>query len=317
MRISDWSSDVCSSDLPFPQDVNDQLWGAVGAVFGSWQSERAKVYRRINDISDAWGTAVNVQAMVFGNMGDTSATGVAFTRDPSKGDRAYYGEFLINAQGEDVVAGIRTPQYLTKAAREAAGAKPLSMEEAMPDVYAELARVFDLLETHYRDMQDIEFTVQQGKLWMLQTRSGKRTAKAALKIAIDMANEGLITEEEAIARVDPAALDQLLHPTLDPAAQRDVIAKGLPASPGAASGVVVFDADHAEKRAAAGEDVILVRVETSPEDIHGMHAARGILTARGGMTSHAAVVARGMGRPCVSRSEEHTSELPSLLRISY
>ena len=285
---------------PFPQDVNDQLWGAVGAVFGSWQSERAKVYRRINDISDAWGTAVNVQAMVFGNMGDTSATGVAFTRDPSKGDRAYYGEFLINAQGEDVVAGIRTPQYLTKAAREAAGAKPLSMEEAMPDVYAELARVFDLLETHYRDMQDIEFTVQQGKLWMLQTRSGKRTAKAALKIAIDMANEGLITEEEAIARVDPAALDQLLHPTLDPAAQRDVIAKGLPASPGAASGVVVFDADHAEKRAAAGEDVILVRVETSPEDIHGMHAARGILTARGGMTSHAAVVARGMGRPCVS-----------------
>ncbi len=285
---------------PFPQDVHDQLWGAVGAVFGSWQSERAKVYRRLNDIPADWGTAVNVQAMVFGNMGDTSATGVAFTRDPSKGDRAYYGEFLINAQGEDVVAGIRTPQYLTRAAREEAGAKPLSMEEAMPEVYGELARVFDTLETHYRDMQDIEFTVEKAKLWMLQTRSGKRTAKAALKIAVDMANEGLITEEEAVARVDPAALDQLLHPTLDPQAKRDVIAKGLPASPGAASGKAVFDADTAEKRNAAGEAVILIRTETSPEDIHGMHAARGILTARGGMTSHAAVVARGMGRPCVS-----------------
>ena len=285
---------------PFPQDVHEQLWGAVGAVFGSWQSDRAKVYRRLNDIPASWGTAVNVQAMVFGNMGDTSATGVAFTRDPSKGDRAYYGEFLINAQGEDVVAGIRTPQYLTKAAREGAGASAASMEEAMPEVYGELARVFDLLETHYRDMQDIEFTVQQGKLWMLQTRAGKRTAKAALKIAVDMANEGLITEEEAVARVDPAALDQLLHPTLDPKAPRDVIAKGLPASPGAASGIAVFDADTAEHRAELGESVILVRVETSPEDIHGMHAARGILTARGGMTSHAAVVARGMGRPCVS-----------------
>ncbi|WP_294202741.1 pyruvate, phosphate dikinase [uncultured Sphingomonas sp.] len=285
---------------PFPQDVHDQLWGAVGAVFGSWQSERAKVYRRLNDIPADWGTAVNVQAMVFGNMGDTSATGVAFTRDPSKGDRAYYGEFLINAQGEDVVAGIRTPQYLTKAAREEANAKPASMEEAMPEVYAELAAVFDQLETHYRDMQDIEFTVEQAKLWMLQTRSGKRTAKAALKIAVDMANEGLITREEAIARVDPAALDQLLHPTLDPNAHRDVLTKGLPASPGAASGKVVFDADAAERAAAAGEAVILVRVETSPEDIHGMHAAKGILTARGGMTSHAAVVARGMGRPCVS-----------------
>ncbi|MBB4616419.1 pyruvate, phosphate dikinase [Sphingomonas abaci] len=284
----------------FPQDVHDQLWGAVGAVFGSWQSERAKVYRRLNDIPASWGTAVNVQAMVFGNMGETSATGVAFTRDPSKGDRAYYGEFLINAQGEDVVAGIRTPQYLTRAAREEAGAKPLSMEEAMPDVYGELANVFDTLETHYRDMQDIEFTVEKAKLWMLQTRSGKRTAKAALKIAVDMANEGLITEEEAVARVDPAALDQLLHPTLDPQAKRDVIAKGLPASPGAASGQAVFDADTAEKRNAAGEAVILIRTETSPEDIHGMHAARGILTARGGMTSHAAVVARGMGRPCVS-----------------
>jgi pyruvate,orthophosphate dikinase len=285
---------------PFPQDVHDQLWGAIGAVFGSWQSERAKVYRRLNGISGDWGTAVNVQAMVFGNMGDTSATGVAFTRDPAKGDRAYYGEFLINAQGEDVVAGIRTPQYLTKAAREAAGAKPLSMEEAMPEVYGELARVFDLLETHYRDMQDIEFTVERGTLWMLQTRSGKRTAKAALKIAVDMAQEGLISEEEAVARVDPAALDQLLHPTLDPKAARTVIAKGLPASPGAASGLAVFDSETAEKRAELGDSVILVRVETSPEDIHGMHAAKGILTARGGMTSHAAVVARGMGRPCVS-----------------
>jgi len=285
---------------PFPQDVHEQLWGAVGAVFGSWQSERAKVYRRLNDIPADWGTAVNVQAMVFGNMGDTSATGVAFTRDPSKGDNAYYGEFLINAQGEDVVAGIRTPQYLTKVARETAGAKPLSMEEAMPEVYGQLAEVFDLLERHYRDMQDIEFTVERGKLWMLQTRAGKRTAKAALKISVDMANEGLITREEAIARVDPAALDQLLHPTLDPKAPRDVVAKGLPASPGAASGIVVFDADTAEHRAELGDAVILVRVETSPEDIHGMHAAKGILTARGGMTSHAAVVARGMGRPCVS-----------------
>jgi pyruvate,orthophosphate dikinase len=285
---------------PFPQDVHDQLWGAVGAVFGSWQSERAKVYRRLNDIPAEWGTAVNVQAMVFGNMGDTSATGVAFTRDPSTGANTYYGEFLINAQGEDVVAGIRTPQYLTRAAREAANARPASMEEAMPEAYAELAAVFDRLERHYRDMQDIEFTVQQGKLWMLQTRSGKRTAKAALKIAVDMAEEGLITREEAIARVDPAALDQLLHPTLDPDAVRDVLTKGLPASPGAASGRIVFDADAAERAAANEESVILVRTETSPEDIHGMHAAKGILTARGGMTSHAAVVARGMGRPCVS-----------------
>ncbi|WP_066650535.1 MULTISPECIES: pyruvate, phosphate dikinase [Sphingomonas] len=308
MTAEDWQALVAEYkalveklwDKPFPQDVHDQLWGAIGAVFGSWQSERAKVYRKLNAIPGDWGTAVNVQAMVFGNMGDTSATGVAFTRDPAKGDRAYYGEFLINAQGEDVVAGIRTPQYLTKAAREAAGAKPLSMEEAMPETYAELAKVFDLLETHYRDMQDIEFTVERGKLWMLQTRSGKRTASAALKIAVDMANEGLITEEEAVARVDPAALDQLLHPTLDPKAPRDVLTKGLPASPGAASGVVVFDSETAERRAGLGDAVILVRIETSPEDIHGMHAARGILTARGGMTSHAAVVARGMGRPCVS-----------------
>jgi pyruvate,orthophosphate dikinase len=285
---------------PFPQDVNEQLWGAVGAVFASWDSDRAKVYRRLNSIPGDWGTAVNVQAMVFGNMGDTSATGVAFTRDPATGENAYYGEYLINAQGEDVVAGIRTPQYLTKAAREAAGAKPLSMEEAMPEAYAELARVFDTLERHYRDMQDIEFTVERGKLWMLQTRSGKRTAKAALKIAVDMAAEGLISQEEAVLRVDPMALDQLLHPTLDPQAPRDVLTKGLPASPGAASGKIVFDADTAEKWNDRGEAVILVRVETSPEDIHGMHAARGILTARGGMTSHAAVVARGMGRPCVS-----------------
>ncbi len=285
---------------PFPDDVHEQLWEAVGAVFGSWQSDRAKTYRRLNSIPGDWGTAVNVQAMVFGNMGETSATGVAFTRDPSTGERAYYGEYLINAQGEDVVAGIRTPQYLTRAARESAGAKAASMEESMPEVFAELARVFDLLERHYRDMQDIEFTVERGRLFMLQTRSGKRTAKAALRIAVDMAEEGLITQEEAVLRVDPQALDQLLHPTLDPAAERRVIAKGLPASPGAASGAAVFDADSAEKRAGLGEKVILVRVETSPEDIHGMHAAQGILTARGGMTSHAAVVARGMGRPCVS-----------------
>ena len=285
---------------PFPEDVHEQLWGAIGAVFGSWQSERARVYRRLNSIPHDWGTAVNVQAMVFGNMGETSATGVAFTRNPSTGERAYYGEYLINAQGEDVVAGIRTPQYLTRAAREAAGAKAASMEESMPEVFAELACVFDLLERHYRDMQDIEFTVERGRLFMLQTRSGKRTAGAALRIAVEMAEEGLIGEDEAVLRVDPQALDQLLHPTLDPEAERQVIAKGLPASPGAASGAAVFDADTAEKRAALGDKVILVRVETSPEDIHGMHAAEGILTARGGMTSHAAVVARGMGRPCVS-----------------
>ncbi len=285
---------------PFPQDVHEQLWGAVAAVFDSWDSDRAKIYRRINDIAGDWGTAVNIQAMVFGNMGDTSATGVAFTRDPATGERAYYGEWLVNAQGEDVVAGIRTPQYLTKAARERAGAKPLSMEEAMPAAYSELAAVFDLLEKHYRDMQDIEFTVERGKLWMLQTRSGKRTAKAALKMAVDMVGEGLIDEKTAILRIDPMALDQLLHPRLDPDAPRDVLAKGLPASPGAATGAIVLDADTAQSHAERGSAVILVRVETSPEDIHGMHAARGILTARGGMTSHAAVVARGMGRPCVS-----------------
>ncbi|NKI99413.1 pyruvate, phosphate dikinase [Novosphingobium sp. SG707] len=285
---------------PFPQDVHEQLWGAIGAVFDSWESERAKVYRRLNDIPGDWGTAVNVQAMVFGNMGDTSATGVAFTRDPATGEKAYYGEWLVNAQGEDVVAGIRTPQYLTKFARERAGAKPLSMEEAMPEAYTELAAVFELLEKHYKDMQDIEFTVERNKLWMLQTRSGKRTAKAALKMAVDMVGEGLIDEATAIKRVDPMALDQLLHPTLDPKAERDYLGKGLPASPGAASGAIVLDAETAQARAERGDSVILVRVETSPEDIHGMHAAKGILTARGGMTSHAAVVARGMGRPCVS-----------------
>jgi pyruvate,orthophosphate dikinase len=302
---------------PFPQDVQDQLWGAVGAVFSSWESDRAKVYRRLNNIPGDWGTAVNVQAMVFGNMGDTSATGVAFTRDPATGENAYYGEFLINAQGEDVVAGIRTPQYLTMIARETAGAKPLSMEEAMPEAYAELAQVFDTLERHYRDMQDIEFTVERGKLWMLQTRSGKRTAKAALKIAVDMAADGLITQDEAVCRVDPMALDQLLHPTLDPDAPRDVLTKGLPASPGAASGKIVFDADTAEKWNDKSESVILVRVETSPEDIHGMHAAKGILTARGGMTSHAAVVARGMGRPCVSGAGSLTIDTAAkVLRVA-
>ena len=285
---------------PFPQDVHEQLWGAIAAVFDSWESDRARVYRRLNDIPADWGTAVNVQAMVFGNMGETSATGVAFTRDPATGTKSYYGEWLVNAQGEDVVAGIRTPQYLTKAAREAASAKPLSMEEAMPGAYGELAAVFELLEKHYADMQDIEFTVEQGKLWMLQTRSGKRTAKAALKMAVDMVAEGLIDQATAIRRIDPMALDQLLHPTLDPTAPRDVLTRGLPASPGAASGAVVFDADTAERRAERGDAVILVRVETSPEDIHGMHAARGVLTARGGMTSHAAVVARGRGRPCGS-----------------
>ncbi|MCC6925641.1 pyruvate, phosphate dikinase [Novosphingobium sp.] len=319
MQAEDWQKlvkeyeAIAESELgrPFPQDVHEQLWGAIRAVFDSWDSDRAKVYRRLNDIPGDWGTAVNVQAMVFGNMGDTSATGVAFTRDPATGEKAYYGEWLVNAQGEDVVAGIRTPQYLTKASRERAGAKPLSMEEAMPAAYAELAAVFELLEKHYRDMQDIEFTVERGHLWMLQTRSGKRTAKAALKMAVDMVGEGLIDEPTAILRVDPMALDQLLHPTLDPEAPRDVLTTGLPASPGAASGAITLDADTAEKRAAMGEAVILVRVETSPEDIHGMHAAKGVLTARGGMTSHAAVVARGMGRPCVSGASAVSIDLAS------
>ena len=283
----------------FPQDPNDQLWGAVGAVFASWMNDRAKFYRRMHDIPESWGTAVNIQSMVFGNMGETSATGVAFTRNPSTGEARLYGEFLINAQGEDVVAGIRTPQSLTKAGREEMGETAPSMEEAMPEVFGQFVEVVGRLESHYRDMQDIEFTVEQGRLWMLQTRNGKRTAKSALKVAVDLAAEGVISQEEAISRVEPSALDQLLHPTLDPKAARTVIAAGLPASPGAATGKIVFDADEAERLAQLGDAVILVREETSPEDIHGMHAARGIVTARGGMTSHAAVVARGMGRPCV------------------
>jgi pyruvate,orthophosphate dikinase len=289
---------------PFPQDPMDQLWGAVGAVFASWMNDRAKFYRRMHDIPESWGTAVNIQSMVFGNMGDGSATGVAFTRNPSTGDNRLYGEFLINAQGEDVVAGIRTPQPLTKVAREEMGDANPSMEEALPEVFAQFKEVVGRLERHYRDMQDIEFTVEQGRLYMLQTRNGKRTAKAALKVAVDLASEGLITKEEAVMRVDPASLDQLLHPTIDPASPRDVIATGLPASPGAATGKVVFTAEEAEKLGSAGEAVILVREETSPEDIRGMDAARGIVTARGGMTSHAAVVARGMGRPCVSGAGE-------------
>ncbi|MEO0399385.1 MAG: pyruvate, phosphate dikinase [Pseudomonadota bacterium] len=288
-----------ATNADFPQDPNAQLWGAIDAVFGSWRNDRANVYRRLHNIPESWGTAVNVQAMVFGNMGETSATGVAFTRDPSTGENARYGEFLINAQGEDVVAGIRTPQTLTKRARESMGETAPSMEEAMPAAFGELSDIFEKLERHYRDMQDIEFTVQDGVLWMLQTRNGKRTAPAALKIAVDLCREGLITEEEAVMRVDPHSLDQLLHPSLDPDAPRDLLLSGLPASPGAASGEVVFNADEAERLAQEGRSVILVRVETSPEDIHGMYAAAAIVTARGGMTSHAAVVARGMGRPCV------------------
>jgi pyruvate,orthophosphate dikinase len=285
---------------PFPQDPHQQLWGAIGAVFGSWMNQRANTYRRLHNIPESWGTAVNVQAMVFGNMGETSATGVAFTRNPSTGEKKLYGEFLINAQGEDVVAGIRTPQEISEAARQESGSDKPSMETAMPKAYAELTRIYNKLEQHYRDMQDLEFTVEQGKLWMLQTRNGKRTAKASLRIAVELANEGLITRDEAVLRVDPLSLDQLLHPTIDPRAHRKVIATGLPASPGAASGEIVFSSDEAAEMKADGKKVILVRVETSPEDIHGMHAAEGILTTRGGMTSHAAVVARGMGKPCVS-----------------
>ena len=285
---------------PFPQDPQQQLWGAIGAVFGSWMNARAKTYRRLHNISENWGTAVNVQAMVFGNMGETSATGVAFTRNPSTGERSLYGEFLINAQGEDVVAGIRTPQEITETARKESGSNKPSLEKAMPQAFSELTRIYQALEKHYRDMQDLEFTIEQGKLWMLQTRGGKRTAKAALRIAVELANEGLITKEEAVSRVEPGSLDQLLHPTIDPKAERKVIANGLPASPGAASGEIVFSSDDAARLKADGRSVILVRVETSPEDIHGMHAAEGILTTRGGMTSHAAVVARGMGKPCVS-----------------
>ncbi|GBU18736.1 MULTISPECIES: pyruvate, phosphate dikinase [Methylobacterium] len=284
----------------FPQSPQDQLWGAIGAVFDSWMIPRAKKYRELNAIPESWGTAVNVQAMVFGNMGDTSATGVAFTRNPSTGEKALYGEFLINAQGEDVVAGIRTPQDITEKARQEAGSEKPSMERAMPESFSELTRIYGLLEKHYRDMQDMEFTIESGKLWMLQTRNGKRTAKAALRIAVELAGEGLISREEAVGRVEPGALDQLLHPTIDPKAERKVIASGLPASPGAASGEIVFSSEAAEAARKAGRPCILVRIETSPEDIHGMHAAEGILTTRGGMTSHAAVVARGMGKPCVS-----------------
>jgi pyruvate,orthophosphate dikinase len=291
---------VQETGKPFPQDPHEQLWGAVGAVFSSWMNQRAITYRRLHAIPESWGTAVNVQAMVFGNMGETSATGVAFTRNPSTGASELYGEFLINAQGEDVVAGIRTPQNITEVARIAAGSDKPSMEKALPAVYEQFVQVAATLEKHYRDMQDLEFTVERGKLWMLQTRNGKRTAKASLRIAVELANEGLLTREEAVLRVDPASLDQLLHPTIDPKAERHILASGLPASPGAAQGEIVFNSDEAEAMKASGHKVILVRVETSPEDIHGMHAAEGILTTRGGMTSHAAVVARGMGKPCVS-----------------
>jgi pyruvate,orthophosphate dikinase len=284
---------------PFPQDTSEQLWGAISAVFGSWRNARADTYRRLHDIPESWGTAVNVQAMVFGNMGPRSATGVAFTRNPSTGAKEIYGEFLLDAQGEDVVAGIRTPQALTEAARRETGDPKPSLEATMPETFDELKRVFARLEQRYRDMQDIEFTIQEGRLWMLQTRNGKRTTTAALKIAVDLTEEGVIDREEAVMRIEPAQLDQLLHPTIDPKAHKLVVTTGLPASPGAASGEIVFTADEAERQKAAGKSVILVRLETSPEDIHGMHAAAGILTARGGMTSHAAVVARGMGRPCV------------------
>ena len=308
LKADDWRAVVAEykkivekrTGKPFPQEPREQLWGAIGAVFGSWMNQRAITYRRLHSIPESWGTAVNVQAMVFGNMGDDCATGVAFTRDPSTGINLFYGEYLVNAQGEDVVAGIRTPQHLTVQGKEAQKSDAPAMEEVMPEVFKQLDGVRRKLEMHYSDMQDIEFTVQRGKLYMLQTRNGKRTAKAALKIAVDMVHEGLIDRKEAVARIVPSSLDQLLHPTLDPKAQRKVIAKGLPASPGAASGKVVFSADEAEKQARTGEKVILVRRETSPEDIHGMHAAEGILTSTGGMTSHAAVVARGMGKPCVA-----------------
>ncbi|HVJ53207.1 MAG TPA: pyruvate, phosphate dikinase [Aliidongia sp.] len=317
LTADDWKDvirgykDVVQDHLkaPFPQDPAEQLWGAIGAVFGSWMNQRAITYRRLHEIPASWGTAVNVQAMVFGNMGDDCATGVAFTRNPSTGVNEFYGEYLVNAQGEDVVAGIRTPQHLTVAGKTANGSKLPAMEEVMPEVFQQLLKIRELLEGHYRDMQDIEFTVQQKKLWMLQTRNGKRTAPAALRIAVDMCREKLIDQVEAVKRIDPASLDQLLHPTLDPKAEKRVLAKGLPASPGAASGKVVFSAEEAEAQAAKGLSVILVRIETSPEDIHGMHAAKGILTTRGGMTSHAAVVARGMGRACVSGAGD--------LRIDY
>src|SRR4051812_47363385 len=294
---------------PFPQDAHEQLWGAIAAVFGSWNNTRAVTYRRLHNIPAEWGTAVNVQAMVFGNMGEDCATGVAFTRNPSTGANEFYGEYLVNAQGEDVVAGIRTPQHLTIAGKAASKSPLPAMEEVMPEVFGELLKVRRILEDKYRDMQDIEFTVERGKLWMLQTRTGKRTAQAALKIAVSLVEEGRIGRDEAIRRIEPNSLDQLLHPMLDPSAKTTVLAHGLPASPGAASGKIVFSADEAESAASRGESVILVRIETSPEDIHGMHAAKGILTTRGGMTSHAAVVARGMGRPCVSGAGD--------LRIDY
>ena len=288
----------------FPQDVYQQLFGAITAVFLSWESKRAKVYRKLNQIPSDWGTAVNVQSMVFGNMGNDSATGVVFTRNPSDGINDVYGEYLINAQGEDVVAGTRTPQYITKKAKKEAKVKELSMEETMPKVYKELLKILKKLEKHYRDMQDVEFTIENNKLWILQTRSGKRTSKSAVKIAVDMVKEKLISKKDAILRIDPNSLDTLLHPTLDEESQIEVIANGLPASPGAACGKVVFTSEEAERLNDMMQDTILVRIETSPEDIQGMHAAKGILTARGGMTSHAAVVARGMGRPCVSGSSE-------------
>ncbi len=284
----------------FPQDSNEQLWGAISAVFKSWQNQRAKTYRKLNNIPEEWGTAVNIQSMVFGNMGNDCATGVAFTRNPSTGENSFYGEYLINAQGEDVVAGIRTPRNITKKSRLDSSSEDLSLEETMPEAFNELTKIYKKLENHYRDMQDIEFTIENKKLWMLQTRSGKRTAKASIKIAVDMVSEKLITKDEALLRIDPKILDTLLHPTLDPKAKKNVIVKGLPASPGAATGKVTFNADDAEQMKANNQNTILVRVETSPEDIHGMHAAVGILTCRGGMTSHAAVVARGMGRACVS-----------------
>ncbi len=308
MSAADWAEIIqaykakvlADSGAPFPQEARAQLWGAIGAVFSSWMNPRAITYRRLNAIPESWGTAVNVQAMVFGNMGETSATGVAFTRNPSTGANELYGEFLVNAQGEDVVAGIRTPQNITEAARKTAMSDKPSMETVMPQVFAQFLAVTRQLETHYRDMQDLEFTVERGKLWMLQTRAGKRTARAALRIAVEMANSGLISRDDAILRVEPAMLEQMLHPTIAPGAKRAIFVSGLPASPGAASGEIVFSADEAEALKKLGRKTILTRVETSPEDIHGMHAAEGILTTRGGMTSHAAVVARGMGKPCVS-----------------
>ena len=285
---------------PFPQDPQEQLWGAIGAVCNSWNNQRATTYRRLHDIPDEWGTAVTIQSMVFGNLGDKSATGVAFTRNPSTGEDALYGEYLMNAQGEDVVAGIRTPLYLTKVAREAAQMDDLSLEEELPDVHGELVEIFKRLESHFKDMQDVEFTIQNGRVFILQARAGKRTVEAAIKIAVDMVAEGMIDETEALLRIEPASLEHLLHPTLDPRARMKVLTKGLPASPGAASGAIAFSSERAEALAAQGKDAVLVRMETSPEDIQGMYAARAILTSRGGMTSHAAVVARGLGRPCVS-----------------